>query len=561
MFETLDPDLWEETKHNPRLVLGRISQRRLAELASDEAFLAELDRATASLDEYLSSTGWFRRAHSDAEGVVFAYFSAEFGLTECMPNYAGGLGILAGDHLKSASDAGLPLVGVGLLYQRGYFQQYLNADGWQQETYPVNDFTTLPLVPQMDAQNNPLSISVEFPGRLAHARIWKAQVGRVPFYLLDTNVPQNSEDDRHITGSLYGGDGELRLQQEIILGIGGMRALAALGIRPTVCHLNEGHSAFLGLERTRALMEELGLPFFEARQLAAAGNVFTTHTPVPAGFDRFDAQLMAKYFGALAERFGIPLERLLSYGRQNPADPNESFNMAFLAARISSAANGVSRLHGVVTRKMVHGMWPGYSVEEIPVDSVTNGVHIRSWVSLEMTALLNRYLGHRWAEEPAESGVWNRIDRIPDHELWRVHQIRRERLVNYARQALEAQFRRRGGSDAEIAAARSALNPDALTIGFARRFATYKRANLLLRDIPRLKRILMNPVRPVQFLLAGKAHPHDSAGKDLIRQIVHFASDPEVRSSVVFFGRLRHTRCSPLGAGRRRLAEHAPPPE
>ena len=534
VFESLDPDLWEETIHNPRLVLGRISQRRLAELASDEAFLAELDRAAASLAEYVSGDGWFRRAHPGAAGVVFAYFSAEFGLTECMPNYAGGLGILAGDHLKSASDAGVPLVGVGLLYQRGYFQQYLNADGWQQETYPLNDFHTLPLVPEMDAQNSPLTISVEFPGRLAYARVWKVQVGRVPLYLLDTNVPQNSEEDRRITGSLYGGDGELRLKQEIVLGIGGMRALAALGIRPSVCHMNEGHSAFLGLERTRALMQELGVPFYEARQLAAAGSVFTTHTPVPAGFDRFDPQLMARYFGAFAERLGIPFERLLSYGRQNPADPNESFNMAFLAARISSAANGVSRLHGVVTRKMVRAMWPGYSLEEIPVDSVTNGVHIRSWVSLEMTELLNRYLGHRWAEEPAEGSVWSRIDRIPDHELWRVHQIRRERLVNYARRALESQLQRRGGSDAEIAASRSALNPDALTIGFARRFATYKRATLLLRDVPRLKRILTNPARPVQILIAGKAHPHDSAGKDLIRQIVHFARDPEVRSSVVF---------------------------
>jgi len=534
VFESLDPDLWEGTNHNPRLLLGRISQRRLAELASDEAFLAGLDRAAASLTEYLSGARWFGRAHADAAEVVFAYFSAEFGLTECIPNYAGGLGILAGDHLKSASDAGLPLVGVGLLYQHGYFQQYLNADGWQQETYPVNDFSTLPLAPEMDAHNNPMTVSVEFPGRQTFARIWKVQVGRVPLYLLDTNVPQNSEEDRRITGSLYGGDGELRLQQEIVLGIGGMRALAALGIRPTVCHLNEGHSAFLCFERARTLMKELGLSFFEARQLAAAGNLFTTHTPVPAGFDRFDPQLMAKYFSTFAEQLGIPFERLLSYGRQNPADPNESFNMAFLAARISSAANAVSRLHGVVTRKMVRVMWPGYSVEEIPVDSVTNGVHTGSWVSLEMTALLNRYLGHRWVEEPADSGVWSRIDRIPDHELWRVHQIRRERLVNYARQALESQLQRRGGSDAEIAAARSVLNPDALTIGFARRFATYKRATLLLRDIPRLKRILSNSSRPVQILLAGKAHPHDTAGKDLIRQVIHFVRDPEVRSSVVF---------------------------
>jgi starch phosphorylase len=534
VFESLDPDLWEETNHNPRLLLGRISQGRLAELAADEAFLAELDRAGAGLAEYISGNGWFGHAYPDAAGLVVAYFSAEFGLTECIPNYAGGLGILAGDHLKSASDAGLPLVGVGLLYQRGYFQQYLNADGWQQETFPVNNFSTLPLTPEVDAQNSPLTISVEFPGRLTHARVWKAQVGRVPLYLLDTNVPQNSEEDRQITGALYGGNGEHRLQQEIILGIGGMRALAALGIRPVVCHMNEGHSAFLGLERTRALMEELGVSFFEARQLAAAGSLFTTHTPIAAGFDLFEPQLMAKYFGTVAERLGIPFERLLSYGRQNPADPNERFNMAFLAARISSAANGVSRLHRVVTQKMVKEMWPGYSLEEIPVDSVTNGVHLRSWVSVEMTALLNRYIGHRWAEEPATSGDWNRVDRVPDHELWRVHQIRRERLINYARQALESQLQRRGASDAEIAASRAVLNPDALTIGFARRFATYKRATLLLRDIPRLKRILMNPDRPVQILIAGKAHPHDTAGKDLIRQIIHFARDPEIRSSVVF---------------------------
>ncbi|HVO97855.1 MAG TPA: alpha-glucan family phosphorylase [Bryobacteraceae bacterium] len=534
IFESLNPDVWEETNHNPLLLLGRTSQRRLAELASDEAFLAELDRAAASLSEYLSGKGWFGHAHPDAAGDVFAYFSAEFGLTECIPNYAGGLGILAGDHLKSASDLGLPLVGVGLLYQRGYFQQYLNADGWQQEIYPVNDFSTLPFSPEMDAQGKPLTVSLELPGRQAFARIWKVQVGRVPLYLLDTNVPQNSEEDRRITGSLYGGDGELRLQQEIVLGIGGMRALAALGIRPAVCHLNEGHSAFLGLERTRALMEELKVSFFEARQLAAAGSLFTTHTPVPAGFDRFDAQLMARYFGPFAERLGIPFERLMSYGRQNPSDPSESFNMAFLAARLSSAANGVSRLHGVITRKMVRGMWPGYPLEEIPVESVTNGVHIRSWVSLEMTALLNRYLGPRWAEEPAASDVWNRIDRIPDHELWRVHQIRRERLVNYSRQALESQLRRRGRSDAEISTARSVFNPDALTIGFARRFATYKRATLMVRDVPRLKRILTNPERPVQILIAGKAHPHDAAGKDLIRQIIHFAADPEIRPHVVF---------------------------
>jgi len=534
LFEGIDPDLWEETQHNPRLLLGRVSQQRLTELAGDEAFLAEMDRADQSLADYLAATGWFRRAHPEAAGFVFAYFSAEFGLTECLPNYAGGLGILAGDHLKSASDLGMPLVGVGLLYQGGYFQQYLNADGWQQETYPMNEFSNLPVTMQTDSGGQPVTVTLDFPGRQVQAAIWKLQVGRVPLYLLDTNLLQNSEEDRRITGSLYGGDPELRLQQELVLGIGGMRALRALGIRPTICHMNEGHSAFMGLERTRQLMEEMSIPFFEARQLAAAGNLFTTHTPVPAGFDRFSPQLMAKYFSGFAERLGIPFERLMSYGRMNAADQNESFNMAFLAARISSAANGVSRLHGEVTRRLVRQMWPGYPLEEVPVGSVTNGAHLRSWTSKEMTGLLTRYLGPRWAEEPPGSALWNRIDRIPDFELWRVHQIRRELLVNYARQALEAQLRRRGGSDREVAAARSVLHPDCLTIGFARRFATYKRATLLLRDMPRLKSILNHPERPIQMVFAGKAHPHDNEGKELIRQIIHAVRDPEVRPRVVF---------------------------
>lgn len=535
VLEGLDPDLWEQTNHNPRRVLGRISQRRLEQLAADEAFLAELDRAAASLDEYMASAGWFRRVHPDLpDNATVAYFSAEFGLTECIPNYAGGLGLLAGDHLKSASDLGLPLVGVGLLYQHGYFQQYLSADGWQQETYPVNDFSTLPITAVLDQQSNPVMVQMQFPGRVTHARIWRAQVGRVPLYLLDTNVPQNSAPDRGITGSLYGGDGELRLQQEIVLGIGGLRALAALGIKPAVCHMNEGHAGFLGFERARQLMSELNIPFYEARQLASAGNLFTTHTPVPAGFDLFDAGLMERYIAPLVEAFGIPFQTVLGYGRQNADDASERFNMAYLAIRMSSATNGVSKLHGAVTRSMVRGMWPGYPVEEVPVDSVTNGVHLRSWTSLEMTNLLNRYLGPRWAEESADSGAWERIDRIPDHELWRVHQLRRERLVHYARLALEAQLRRRGGSDAEVGAACSVLSPDALTIGFARRFATYKRATLLLRDIPRLKRILNNADRPVQILFAGKAHPHDGAGKELIRGIIRFASDPEVRRRVVF---------------------------
>jgi len=534
LFRRLDPDLWEETGHNPRLMLGKIDQKRLADLESDETFLAQMDRVRENLQEYLAGTGWFLRTHPDATDLVIAYFSAEFGLTESIPIYAGGLGILAGDHLKSASDLGLPLVGMGLLYQGGYFHQYLSADGWQQEKYPINDFHNLPIEPAEDAQGKPLTVEIDFPGRLLSASIWKVRVGRIPLYLLDTNVKENTPDDRRVTGALYGGDRELRIQQEIVLGIGGMKALQALGVRPTVCHMNEGHSAFLGLERARTIREQFGLSYHEARQAAASGNIFTTHTPVAAGFDRFEPGLMGKYFRPYSERLGLGFDRLLAYGRENRSDGNEPFNMAHLAARHSSYANGVSRLHGEVTRKMALAMWPGYPLHEIPVGYVTNGVHLRSWVSMEMTALLVRYMGPRWAEEDPDSAVWHRIGRIPDEELWRVHQIRRERLIHYARTRLVRQVRQRGGSEAEVKVADEVLGPDNLTIGFARRFATYKRATLLLRDPARLKRILTDAKRPVQILFAGKAHPHDNEGKELIRQIIHFARGADVRHNVVF---------------------------
>ncbi|HEY3839643.1 MAG TPA: alpha-glucan family phosphorylase [Bryobacteraceae bacterium] len=534
LFRRLDSDLWEQTNHNPWLMLGKIDQKRLVEVESDEAFLTHMDRVWAGLHDYLQGKGWFRRAHPEASDVSIAYFSAEFGLTECIPNYAGGLGILSGDHLKSASDLGLPLTGIGLLYQGGYFRQYLNADGWQQETYPINDFHNLPLEPVKDDSGDGVFIDVDLPGRKVYAQIWKVQVGRIPLYLLDTNLERNSPGDRKITGALYGGDRELRIQQEIVLGIGGIRALRTLGIRPTVCHMNEGHSAFLGPERARLEMEDLKLSYYEARQLSASGNVFTTHTPVPAGFDRFDPGLMDHYFRGYVQALGLSFDEFMRYGRDNQNDPGSQFNMANLAARHSSYANGVSRLHGKVTREMAQHVWNGYPLDEVPIDSVTNGIHVPTWISKEMSELLDRYLGPKWSEDPANHDVWNRIDRIPDHELWRVHQIRRERLVNYARARLADQLRGRGGSNADIAIANSVLDPDALTLGFARRFATYKRATLLLRDAERLKKLLNDPKRPLQILLAGKSHPSDNFGKELIRQILHFANDPQVRARVVF---------------------------
>jgi starch phosphorylase len=534
LFRRLDPDLWEQTNHNPWLMLGRIDQRRLLEVEMDEAFLAHMDRVWDNLHDYLQGAGWFRRAHPEAVGVRIAYFSAEFGLTECIPNYAGGLGILAGDHLKSASDLGLPLTGMGLLYQGGYFRQYLNADGWQQETYPINDFHNLPLEPVKDDSGAEVIVDVDLPGRKVYAQIWKVQVGRIPLYLLDTNIEQNSAVDRRITAALYAGDRELRIQQEIMLGIGGMRALHALGIQPTVCHMNEGHSAFLGPERARMEMDELKLSYYEARQLAAAGNVFTTHTPVPAGFDRFDPGLMDRYFRDYVQKLGLSFDEFMRYGRDNPNDPGSQFNMAHLAARHSSYANGVSRLHGEVTRRMAQPVWAGFPLEEVPIGHVTNGIHMPSWISAEMSAVLDRYLGPKWSEDPANHEVWARIDRIPDHELWRVHQIRRERLVNYARARLADHMRARGRSGADIDAAASVLDPDTLTLGFARRFATYKRATMILRDQERLKRLLCDTKRPVQILMAGKSHPNDQFGKELIRQIVHFAQDPQVRPRMVF---------------------------
>jgi glycogen phosphorylase len=534
LFRSLDSGLWEETGHNPRLMLGRIDQERLAEVESDDGFLAQMDRVYSGLNEYLAGKGWFLRAHPEAGELAIAYFSAEFGLTECLPNYAGGLGILAGDHLKSASDLGLPLTGVGLLYQGGYFKQYLNADGWQQETYPINDFHILPVHPVEDTRGLPLMIDVDLAGSQVFARIWKVQVGRVPLYLLDTNVKENSPEHRRVTSGLYSGDREQRIAQEIVLGIGGMRALRALGVHPTVCHMNEGHSAFLGLERARMLMDELELPHYAARQIAAAGNIFTTHTPVAAGIERFDPALMYNYFRGCAGSLGLAFEDLMRYGRVNPKDASESLNMALLAARLSSYTNAVSRLHGRVTREMSHPVWRAYPLHEVPIGYVTNGIHIPSWISMEMSELLNRYLGPEWHDVPTDHGVWNRIEGIPDQELWKVHQTRKERLINYARIRLADQIKRRGGTSIEVDVAGGVLRPGCLTIGFARRFAAYKRATLMLTDRPRLKRILTDPKRPVQLVVAGKAHPRDNDGKEMIREIVHFARDPDVRRSIVF---------------------------
>jgi len=535
LFMRLDTGLWEETNHNPVQMIGRIRQEVLNAALRDDAFMAQLDRAQEHCREYMNRRAtWFHKTYNGTERQPIAYFSAEFGVTECLATYSGGLGLLAGDHLRSASDLGVPVVGVGLLYQQGYFRQYLNMDGWQQERYPENDFYTLPLRLERTADGKAATVEVAYPGRTVHAQIWRAQVGRVPLYLLDTNIPSNLPEDQDITDQLYGGDREVRIKQEILLGIGGYRALLRVGLEPVVCHMNEGHSAFMALERCRRLMVERGLTFAEAREATMAGTVFTTHTPVPSGNDYFAPGLVEKYFADYARQLNLSVRDFLALGRQNPQNDLEDFCMTILALRMAGHSNGVSKLHGMISRKMWRNIWPGLDLDEVPISSITNGIHAPSWVSRDLAQLFTRYLGPRWLEDPGDYALWSRIHHIPDEELWRTHERRRERLVAFARQRLHAQLEAVGAPPAEAAAADEILDTEALTIGFARRFATYKRATLLLRNPQRLVRILSNKERPVQLIFAGKAHPHDAAGKELIRQIVHFARNPEVRRRMVF---------------------------
>ena len=535
LFRRLDDQLWETSGHNPIHMLGSIDQWQLEAAESDDGFRSHLDGVCRYYDRYLAGEGsWFQRAHGSSRGPLVAYFSAEFGLTECLSIFAGGLGLLAGEHLKSASDLGVPLVGVGLLYQQGYFSQRLNESGWQQEAYPDNDFSNLPLLLQRRPDGSPLIVEVDLAGQTVYAQVWLAQVGRVSLYLLDTNISANSRADSDITDQLYGGDLEMRIKQEILLGIGGYRALEALGLVPLVYHMNEGHSAFLALERVRRLMQTHDLSFGQAREAASAGLVFTTHTPVPAGHDYFPPALMDRYFSDYVRQVGISRWEFLGLGRQNPWNEGESFCMTVLALRMAAHSNGVSRLHGQVSRQMWQSIWPGVPADEIPIGHVTNGVHFRSWISQEMDQIYDRYLGPRWKEEPADESVWQQAQRIPAEELWRTHEIRRSRLVGFARRRLRRQLERRGAPQAEIEAADEVLDPKALTIGFARRFATYKRAALILCDPQRLARILNDPDRPVQLIFAGKAHPQDNPGKEVIRQIVALARQEEFRRRMVF---------------------------
>ncbi|MDY6850730.1 MAG: alpha-glucan family phosphorylase [Thermodesulfobacteriota bacterium] len=534
LFQRIDPRLWYESAHNPVLMLGQVSQERLDELDGDQGFTAQLQSVAREMERYLSRPRLGASAYYPGEPFQAAYFSAEFGLTSCLPIYSGGLGILSGDHLKSASDLNLPLVAVGLLYQEGYFSQYLSADGWQMETYPVNDFDNLPVRMVRDPQGRPLRVSVKFKDQPVHIYIRRADVGRIPLYLLDTNVPENPPDIRQTTAQLYGGDREMRLRQEIVLGIGGVRALKALGVEPTVIHMNEGHSAFTALERINIFMKEKGLSFDAAREVVQASTVFTTHTPVPAGNDVFDPELFRAYFEEYSKDLGINFKVLLGYGRVNPREESEPFGMTPLALRISAHTNGVSRLHGRVSRAMWRQVWAHYPVEDAPIDYITNGIHVSTWISREFSRLFDRYFGSNWEEDPDIERVWEQVDQLPTTELWQAHVRCREQLVGFTRRLLTAQLNQRGASASEVQEAMEFLDPDTLTIGFARRFATYKRATLLFRDPDRLERIVNDPERPVQIVISGKAHPQDNEGKEFIKTIIHLARHERFRRRIVF---------------------------
>jgi starch phosphorylase len=536
LFRRLDRKLWDEVYHNPVKLLGQVPQDRLAECAQDDGYLSHLKRVYAQFREHIDSPGWFANTHGrEAPDLLITYFSAEFGIHESLPIYSGGLGVLAGDHLKSASELGLPLAGVGLLYRNGYFQQYLSADGWQQEAYPELDFYNLAVTPITHADGTHLQVRVDLPDNAVFCRVWKAQIGRIPLYLLDTNVQENAPADREITARLYGGGTEMRIKQEIVLGIGGVRALDAVGLKPTVFHMNEGHSAFLALERTRRLLEQYpNLTFDEARQQVMAANVFTTHTPVPAGIDMFPPDMMLRYFKAFIPSLKLDDEGFLALGREDVMNKKQGFSMAVLAIRLADHYNAVSELHGKVSREMWHNVWPGVPIREVPIGHVTNGIHVRTWLSPEIRFVLDRYLGEAWMSDPSDHEVWKDVAQIPEEELWRAHERCREKLVVWTRQQLKNQLIRRGGSYDDVAVAEHVLDPEALTIGFARRFATYKRGALLLRDPDRLRKLLEDKNRPIQFIFAGKAHPADNEGKELIRAIVNFARDPAVRRKFVF---------------------------
>lgn len=554
LFATIDPELWDRCACDPVALLGAVNPARLDELAMEEAFLGRLDALAADLNDYLSRPLWYQqRQEQGAEmPAAIAYFSMEFGIAEVLPNYSGGLGILAGDHLKSASDLGVPLIAVGLYYRSGYFRQSLTADGWQNETYPSLDPQGLPLRLLTDATGEPALVELMLPDSAQlHARIWVAQVGRVPLLLLDSDVPENEHELRGVTDRLYGGDQEHRMRQEILAGIGGVRAIRAFtdihGLpAPEVFHMNEGHAGFLGAERIRELMTGPGLDFDTALTVVRSSTVFTTHTPVPAGIDRFPIEMVKLYFddhagdeaeaGAKAATSdatpvllpGVPTARILALGAED--DPTK-FNMAHMGLRLAQRANGVSSLHGRVSRSMFNELWPGFDASEVPIGSITNGVHARTWAAPQWLQLGRELAGSDSFSDP---GVWLRLKQVDAGHLWWIRSQLRSLLVDDVRRRLRRSWLERGASEAELGWIATAFDPEVLTVGFARRVPTYKRLTLMLRDPHRLEQLLLDSERPIQLIVAGKSHPADDGGKALIQQVVRFADRPEVRHRIAF---------------------------
>lgn len=534
LFNRMNRKLWSEVHHNPVLLINKLSQKELNDLANQVDFTNFLEKVYKNFQKYLQSKSWFDDQNLDKNKII-AYFSPEYGINESFPVYSGGLGVLSGDHLKSASDLGLPLIGVGLLYQQGYFRQRLSPNGWQNELYPVNDFYTMPMFLMRDENGKPIIIDVDLPEGKCYAQIWKIIVGKTSLYLLDSNIDENTNPVyKNITDQLYGGDRDTRIQQEILLGIGGVRALNAIGIDPAVIHINEGHAAFALLEQTRNFMRKYNLDFNTSMNFTRSCSVFTTHTPVPAGNEAFSIDRMERYFSNYVNQLGISFEEFLLLGQSNHyVDYNQAFSMTILGLKLTGYHNGVSQLHGKVSRKMWHTIWNCLPVDEVPIDGLTNGIHTHTWLAREFAELYDRYLTPSWKTDIDNQEIWEAIDSIPNDELWREKQRRRIRLVLFAREYLRSRQKEYLRPD-QLQKINEFLDPDALTIGFARRFATYKRPFLIFTDMKRLKQILTDKDRPVQIIISGKAHPHDTEGKQMIQSIIQRVKDYNLEKYVVF---------------------------
>jgi starch phosphorylase len=534
IFTDLDPQAWREVDHNPIAFLARVTPEKIEERATELVLHSRINYAFRRLNEYMNKEKTWGNIHcGNLRSRPVVYFSAEFGLHESLPIYSGGLGILAGDHLKSASDLGIPLIGIGLLYDQGYFRQRLNGDGWQEEDYAALDIALSPASPVKDAGGEPLIIQIDARSGSLLARVWEVQVGRIRLMLLDSNIEGNTADDRCLTSRLYGGDERLRIRQELLLGIGGARILQALNIYPGVLHLNEGHSAFAILEEIRRVMAYDQIPFHRARRRVSLYTVFTTHTPVAAGHDRFPGDLMEEHLGIMREKLGLNHDEFMALGRVNPGDTTEPFCMTVLALKNACRANGVSSIHGGVSRLMWHPLWPDRPELEVPIGHITNGVHVLSWLSPQMYQLFETRLGQDWATRMVHTEVWERIKDIDDGELWETHQSLKMRLIRFVRRRLQRQAQRLGQKEI-LKQVDQILDPDILTIGCARRFATYKRGDLILSQPDRLARLIGDPLRPIQIVFAGKAHPRDDSGKQLLQRIVRYSHDPACRNRIVF---------------------------